>query len=215
MMWRQQASRSMMLWVAKKFPDFCSAGGWLIDPRRTCVMPAIVEFPRVVQEVAERCADLFPNEPQRRHFAEYLTGLIVAQRKSVSGINAQFADTTDQSCLNRFLTAADWNVADLNAQRLAWLQEDEATQYHDRGVIAIDDVLIDHDGQLIQDVGWFWDHAEGRHKIAHDWLFASYVCPARLLKIMASCFGSWSTGSENVRSPEPSRLTAIFRAPRT
>jgi len=141
-------------------------------------MPAIVEFPCVVQELAERCADLFPNEPQRRHFAEYLTGLIVAKRKSVSGINAEFVDSTDQSCLNRFLTAAEWDVAELNAQRLAWLQEDESTQYHDRGVIAMDDVLIDHDGKLIQDVGWFWDHAEQRHKIAHDWLFANYVCPS-------------------------------------
>jgi len=37
-------------------------------------------------------------------------------------------------------------------------------------------VLIDHDGELIKDVGWFWDHAEGRNKIAHDYLIANYVC---------------------------------------
>jgi hypothetical protein len=43
-------------------------------------------------------------------------------------------------------------------------------------VIAIDDVMIDHDGKLIEDVGWFWDHAEDRHKIAHDYLIANYVC---------------------------------------
>ncbi|MBX3432812.1 MAG: IS701 family transposase [Pirellulales bacterium] len=141
-------------------------------------MPAIVEFPRIVRDVVERCADLFSNEPQRRHFAEYLTGLIVAKRKSVSGINAEFIDATDQSCLNRFVTAADWDVEGLNAARLALLQEDEATRFGDRGVIALDDVLVDHDGKLIEDVGWFWDHAEQRHKIAHDWLFANYVCPS-------------------------------------
>jgi len=140
-------------------------------------MPAIVDFPRVVRDVVERCADLFPNEPQRRHFAEYLTGLIVAGNKSVSGINAEFVDTTDQSCLNRFVTTAEWDVDRLNAQRLAWLQDDPTTRYSERGIIAIDDVLIDHDGKLIEDVGWFWDHAEQRHKIAHDWLFANYVCP--------------------------------------
>lgn len=140
-------------------------------------MPAIVSFPRVVRDVVERCADLFPNEPQRRHFAEYLTGLIVAGNKSVSGINAEFVDATDQSCLNRFVTTAVWDVERLNAQRLAWLQDDPTTRYAERGVIAIDDVLIDHDGKLIEDVGWFWDHAEQRHKIAHDWLFANYVCP--------------------------------------
>ena len=141
-------------------------------------MPAIVEFPQVVADVLARFAELFPNQPQRRHFAEYLTGLIIAKRKTVSGINAEFVDTTDQSCLNRFVTSADWNVDQLNAGRLALLQEDLATRYSDRGVIAIDDVLIDHDGQLIDDVGWFWDHAELRSKIAHDYLFANYVCPS-------------------------------------
>ncbi len=34
----------------------------------------------------------------------------------------------------------------------------------------------DHDGQRIQDAGWFWDHAEQRNKIAHDYLIANYVC---------------------------------------
>lgn len=140
-------------------------------------MPAIVDFPRIVHDVVDRCGDLFPNEPQRRHFAEYLTGLIVAGNKSVSGINAEFVDATDQSCLNRFVTTAAWDVDRLNAQRLAWLQDDPTTRYSERGVIAIDDVLIDHDGKLIEDVGWFWDHAEQQYKIAHDWLFASYVCP--------------------------------------
>lgn len=141
-------------------------------------MSAIVEFPHVVAEALEYFGDLFPNEPQRRHFAEYLTGLIVARKKTVSSINSQFVDTTDQSCLNRFLTGADWDVEQLNARRLEYLQQDVLTQYSDQGVIAIDNVLIDHDGKLIEDVGWFWDHAESRHKIAHDYLFANYVCPS-------------------------------------
>ncbi len=140
-------------------------------------MPAIVEFPRVVSDELERFADLFANEPQRRHCGEYLTGLIVARNKTVTGINAEFMSTTDPSCLNRFVTDAEWDVERLNARRLELLQEDPATHYATHGVIALDDVLVDHDGKLIEDVGWFWDHAEDRHKIAHDYLFANYVCP--------------------------------------
>lgn len=139
-------------------------------------MPGLVEFPRVVQAAKEYFADLFCCEPQRQHFAEYLTGLMVAERKTVRGINEEFADTTDQSCLNRFLTAVAWDVAALNQRRLQMHQEDPTTRYSDHGVIAIDNVLIDHDGKLIADVGYFWDHAEHRHKIAHDYLFANYVC---------------------------------------
>jgi DDE superfamily endonuclease len=140
-------------------------------------MPAIVDFPQIVADERERFADLFANEPQRRHFAEYLTGLLVARSKTVTGVNAEFMATTDPSCLNRFLTEVEWDVAALNARRLELLQEDPATRYARHGVIALDDVLIDHDGKLIEDVGWFWDHADQRHKIAHDYLFANYVCP--------------------------------------
>ena len=35
-------------------------------------------------------------KPARRHLAEYLTGLMVAERKNISAINRQFAVTTDR-----------------------------------------------------------------------------------------------------------------------
>jgi hypothetical protein len=139
-------------------------------------MPGIVEFPQVVQDALAQYGDLFANECQRRHFAEYLTGLMVAERKTVLGINQEFADTTDQSCLNRFLTQAAWDVRELNQRRLDELQKDSATRYSAQGVIPIDNTLIDRDGLMIPDAGWFWDHAEERNKIAQDYLFANYVC---------------------------------------
>ena len=139
-------------------------------------MPAIVEFPHVVLEALPDFADLFSCEPQRRHFARYVTGLLVARKKNVSAINREFANTTDQSCLNKFLNDVVWDEESLNERRLEVLQRDLATRYSDQGVIAIDDVLIDHEGKLIDDVGWFWDHAEDRYKIAHDYLFINYVC---------------------------------------
>jgi len=139
-------------------------------------MPAIVEFPKVVQDAVRDFGDLSSCEPQRRHFAEYLTGLMIAQNKTIAGINGEFAETTDQLCLNRFITQVDWDAEALNDRRLELLQKDPSTRCSDQGVIALDDVLIDHDGKLIKDVGWFWDHAESRNKIAHDYLFVNYVC---------------------------------------
>src|SRR5436309_969368 len=139
-------------------------------------MAGIIDFPTVVQEALQHFGDLLPNEPQRRHFAEYLTGLYVAERKTVCGINHEFAQTTDQSCLNRFLTEADWEVEAVNRRRLDLLQRDPATRYSAQGVIAIDNTLIDHAGYCIPDAGYFWDHAEERYKIAQDYLFANYVC---------------------------------------
>lgn len=141
-------------------------------------MPTIVDFPTIVQEALAACGDVFDNEPARHHFAEYLTGLLVAENKTVSGINREFVVTTDQSCLNRWLTEAPWDVKTLNDRRLVWLQHDPHTRYSPRGVIAIDNTLVDHTGQLIEDVGWFWDHADQRYLLAHDDLISNYVCPS-------------------------------------
>jgi len=139
-------------------------------------MPGIIAFPTLVEGAVDEFGWIFANTPERLHFAEYLTGLLVAERKNVAAINAEFAETTDQSCLNRWITQVPWDVEELNEHRLAWLQSDPSTCYSARGVIAIDNTLIAHSGQLIEDVGWFWDHADKRHLIAHDYIIANYVC---------------------------------------
>ena len=123
-------------------------------------MAGIVEFPQVVEEALRDFGDLLPNQPQRRHFAQYLTGLYVAADKNVSAINREFARSGDQSCLNRFLTEATWDITALNQRRLDLLQDDPSTRYSDQGIIPIDNTLIGHHGELIEDVGWFWDHAD-------------------------------------------------------
>jgi len=71
-----------------------------------------------------------------------------------------------------------WDVKALNDRRLVWLQGDPKTRYSPRGVIAIDNTLVDHAGKLIEDVGWFWDHANERSIIAHDYMISNYVCPS-------------------------------------
>src|SRR6185312_11661012 len=60
-------------------------------------MPAIVDYPQVVKEALVQFGDLLANEPQRRHFADYLTGLYVVATKNVSEISREFPFGTDQS----------------------------------------------------------------------------------------------------------------------
>ena len=79
---------------------------------------------------------MFADTPERWHFAEYLTGLMVAERKNVSAINAEFAQTTDPSCLNLWITQVPWDVEQLNEHRLAWLQSPSSTRYSAREAIA-------------------------------------------------------------------------------
>ena len=138
-------------------------------------MPGIVKFPFIVEKAVDTFGHHFANEPERRHFAEYLTGLFVAKSKTVAGMNAEFAVTTDQSCLNRWLTEVKWDETQLNQDRLKWWQEQTSTRYSERGVIPLDNVLINHEGKLIEDVGYFWDHADKRHLMAHDVLIINYT----------------------------------------
>ena len=95
-------------------------------------MPAIVDFPTVVKEALALFGDLF------------VTGLMVAEKKTVSGINRECALTTDPSCLHRWLTEVQWDVTALNDRRLAWLQQAPRTRYSVRGVIAIDNTGVSH-----------------------------------------------------------------------
>jgi hypothetical protein len=138
-------------------------------------MPGIIDFPKLVQDALTRYGELFANRCQRRHFAEYLTGLLVAERETVLGIHDEFARTTDQSCLDRYLTEAEWDAQALNDRPLESLRKDPTTRYGDQGVIPIDNTLIDRDGMLIPDAGWYWGHAEQPSKIAQDYLFVDSV----------------------------------------
>jgi hypothetical protein len=90
-------------------------------------MPAIVEFPQVVREAIDEFGGVFSCDPQRRHFAEYLTGLMVAANQTITGINGESVETADQSCLNRFLTAVEWDEAAVNQRRLELMQRDPTT----------------------------------------------------------------------------------------
>ena len=72
--------------------------GWRTQPVEEVTMPAIVEFPQAVREAFPDYSDLFSCQPQRQHFAEYLTGLLVARKKSEVGSTAtQHAAHTDDA----------------------------------------------------------------------------------------------------------------------
>jgi len=63
-------------------------------------IPAIVEFPHVVLEALSDFGDLFSCEPQRRRFAEYLTGLWAARMKNASAIHREFSNAKDRPLTN-------------------------------------------------------------------------------------------------------------------
>jgi len=102
---------------------------------------------------------------------------MISENKTVAGMTADMPNASDQSCLNRFLTEVDWDENAVNEARIKWLQQFDDMKFHSRGVIALDDVLLDKSGKFIADAGKFWAHSEQRYKHAQDYIIINYVHP--------------------------------------
>jgi hypothetical protein len=138
----------------------------------------IVKPPIVVQKAMDAfISEHFINRPQRDHVARYLTGLMVSPNKTITGMTYEHPTASDQSCLNRFMTSVEWDVDALNEDRINYLQQFEDTKFHERGTIALDDLLIAKTGENIPDSGKFWDHSDQRYIHAQDLIIINYVHP--------------------------------------
>lgn len=79
----------------------------------------IVQFPNIVVNNLSHFASVFATEEQKKHFCEYVTGLIVGDKATIAAINALFLNKNDQSSLNKFITQAGWDEDSLNRLRVA------------------------------------------------------------------------------------------------
>jgi hypothetical protein len=63
----------------------------------------IVQHPSIVVNNLPYLASVFQTEEQKKHFCEYVTGLIAGDKKTITTINGLFLNNNDQSVLNKFL----------------------------------------------------------------------------------------------------------------
>ena len=135
-------------------------------------------FATVVPQAVQPLGDVCANAPQRQPCGEELPGVLVAEHKTVTGINAEVAETTEPSGLNRWLGAAPWAVQPLHERRLAGPQQAPQPRDSARGIIPIDHTRVAPAGQLREDAGDDGDHAAKRQTLAHDDLIAHDGCPS-------------------------------------
>ena len=140
-------------------------------------MLPIVSFPQIVEQQMSQFESVFATDEQRKHFREYVTGLIAGDEGTVTSINNLFLDRNDQSALNRFLTQAKWDECKLNRRRVQM----ELARLHRRqvsekaGRLVLDDTLAHHTRCSIEWLAYLWDHAEQRYVWAHDVVTSYYV----------------------------------------
>lgn len=140
-------------------------------------MLPIVQFPRIVEQQSSWFDPVFTSKEQRKHFREYVTGLIVGNEATVTAINHLFLGHNDQSALNKFLTLADWDEAEFNRQRvrmeLSRLQRRPVSA--EAGRLVLDDTLAHHTKCRMDGLAYLWDHAQRQYVWAHDVVTSYYV----------------------------------------
>jgi len=137
----------------------------------------IVQYPSIVADNLQYFASVFKTEEQKKHFCEYVTGLIVGDKKTVAAINGLFLNNNDQSALNKFLTQSVWDERVLNRRRIQF----ELKRLHRRpissraGRLVIDDTMAHHTKCSIEELAYLKDHTLNRYVWAHNVITSYYL----------------------------------------
>jgi len=138
-------------------------------------MLPITAHPAIMKKYGTHFQTLF-TKPSYEHFLNYVTGLITVEHPTIAGIAAHIYQGKDQSSLNRFFTKTDWDVSNLNEERLALLQQNQKTAWKQKGVICIDDTFSQKSGQSMEGAGWYKDHAGNKgYVFAHNFIYSHYA----------------------------------------
>jgi len=129
----------------------------------------IVNFPQIVEHFAHFYEPVF-SEDAFIQFKRYISGLLLAENKSIDGINRLFVEERrNQSSLNRLLTEYPWSREKLNEARLKMLDSIPGTRIKRKtGVLSLDDTLLTHYGQKFEGIALLWDHVNNRYVWAHN-----------------------------------------------
>jgi hypothetical protein len=137
----------------------------------------IVQYPSIVVDNLSYFTSVFQTKEQKKHFCEYVTGLMAGDKKTVAAINTLFLNNNDQSALNKFLTQAEWDECELNRRRVQL----ELDRLHRRpvssraGRLIIDDTLAHHTKCGIEELAYLKDHTINRYVWAHNVVTSYYI----------------------------------------
>ena len=139
-------------------------------------MLPIAEYPTFVREMKGYLQSAFCNWRQVENAMRYLTGLIVLpERKNISSINRSFVAYKNQASMNNFITDATWRDEEFHRASIEIVKDEVVKQGIKHGILIIDDTLSEKSGKDIEGVGWFWDHTQNKHILAHNIVSTHYI----------------------------------------
>lgn len=132
----------------------------------------LVDFPSIVKKYAPFFKVCF-SEAHYEHFKKAVSGFMISDNKTLEGMNRIFVnDSKDQSTFNRFFNSENFDLEQINEQRLQMLQQFSQTQFktHKRcnGVLSVDNSLLKHYGKKIDNIYYHFDYVHKCYRWSHD-----------------------------------------------
>ena len=139
-------------------------------------LPIIAPAPLVATH-AEAFRDLFANRCQFRHFANYLTGLMVLPNKSMANIARCTVESSDKTNLSRYFSTDRWEQEEINVRRVKYLlqQTKPVRLAKERSALIVDDTLCEHVGSLFEHIDHHYNHGDNTYPLAHNPITSHYV----------------------------------------
>lgn len=135
--------------------------------------PLVLEHTRIFH-------DLFGNRKQFRHFQNYLTGLLVLDKKSMAQLSRCMLDSADKTNVSRFFSQAEWFQEEVNTRRIEYMLEQ--TDLHrasaSESCLILDDTLCEHVGSLFEYIDRHYSHCDDTYPLAHNLVTSQYVSAA-------------------------------------
>ncbi len=85
-------------------------------------MLPIVSIPLVVKQFCAQLAGVFARQEQRNSFEAMITGLSIAENRTIAGIHQQFIDGPTYEQLHHFMTDSPWTVEKLAESRMLYMK---------------------------------------------------------------------------------------------
>lgn len=135
-------------------------------------MQILVSFPSIVEKYSAYFQSCL-SEKELLHFKKAVSGYILSENKTISGINGMFMfHQCDQSTFNRFFNDEALDLHSINESRLNMLQSRPATRMkpgrEGGGVISVDNTLLKHYGKKFDDIYYHYDYVHKCFRWSHD-----------------------------------------------
>lgn len=141
-------------------------------------MLPIYQIPSQITTMFSGYADCFARKTDFTQFLRYMTGLVMpfSGKRTIDGINKLFCGdlACHQSTTNRFLTESPWREEVLIERRVDQLKAHPLLRPGQKGVISLDDVLLEKTGPQIEGVNWLYDPSQHKDILCHCLVSCSY-----------------------------------------